>query len=98
VGLGQARGGIPEAPLVTAGNEVADLARLVTEGQDSYAAADVIRYLRSTEVEWTAPIKVQRAVDREEWSSRQSAAGTIRSNPEHPHRDWDNVASTWQET
>lgn len=47
VGLGQTRAGVEEAPLVTAGNEVADLARMVPAGMERYSAADVIRYLRS---------------------------------------------------
>lgn len=46
VGLAQVREGITEPPLVTAGNEIADLARLVKPGADRYAAEDVIRYLR----------------------------------------------------
>ncbi len=46
VGLGQMRAGWIEAALVTAGNEVADLARLVRNGEESYTAADVLRYLR----------------------------------------------------
>jgi len=46
VGFGQVRGGIAEPPLITAGDEVADLARLVPPGAESYTAGDVIRYLR----------------------------------------------------
>ncbi len=46
VGLGQWREGVAEPPLVTAGDEVADLARLVPAGAESYRAEDVIRYLR----------------------------------------------------
>jgi hypothetical protein len=48
VGLGQLRNGETEPPILTAGNEVADLARLLPEGQDSYRAEDVLRYLRGT--------------------------------------------------
>ncbi|MCF7686933.1 MAG: nitronate monooxygenase [Cephaloticoccus sp.] len=46
VGLGQVRHGTPEPAIVTAGNEVADLARLVPAGADRYSAADVLRYLQ----------------------------------------------------
>ncbi|MEX2044631.1 MAG: nitronate monooxygenase [Opitutus sp.] len=46
VGLAQSRHGMIEPSLVTAGNEVADLARLVKPGIDHYGAEDVIRYLR----------------------------------------------------
>ena len=46
VGLGQWRGELQEAPLVTAGNEISELARLVAPGRDGYTAEDVVRYLR----------------------------------------------------
>ena len=46
VGLGQSRAGVTERPLVTAGDEAADLARLMPAGAESYRAEDVIRYLR----------------------------------------------------
>ena len=46
VGLGQRRAGAPEQPLVTAGDEIAELSRLVPAGTESYRAEDVIRYLR----------------------------------------------------
>jgi len=46
VGLGQVRHGVPEPSLVTAGNEVADLARLAPAGAERYSAADVVRYLQ----------------------------------------------------
>lgn len=46
VGLGQVRHGEREAPLVTAGNEISELARLVGPGLDTYGAQDVVRYLR----------------------------------------------------
>jgi len=46
VGLGQSKHGTAEPPLITAGDEVADLARLVPAGAESYRAEDVIRYLR----------------------------------------------------
>lgn len=46
VGAGQRRGGQAEVPLVTAGDEVANLARLIPAGADEYAAADVLNYLR----------------------------------------------------
>ncbi len=47
VGLGQIRHGIPEPAIVTAGNELTDLARLLPAGRESYHAADVIAYLRT---------------------------------------------------
>jgi hypothetical protein len=44
VGLGQVqRGGAHEQMLITSGDEVADVARFVPAGADSYTAADVIR-------------------------------------------------------
>lgn len=46
VGAAQVRAGQPELPLVTAGDEVADLARLIPAGADEYSAADVVNYLR----------------------------------------------------
>ncbi len=46
VGLGQCRDGIAEPAIVTAGNEFAEVARLVAVGADSYTAADVVAYLR----------------------------------------------------
>lgn len=46
VGLGQSHAGTTEPPLITAGDEVADLARLLPAGAESYRAEDVIRYLR----------------------------------------------------
>ena len=46
VGFGQARQGVAEPPLLTAGNEVSDLARLVPAGAEGYRAEDVVRYLR----------------------------------------------------
>lgn len=48
VGLGQWHDGVPEPALVTAGDEVADLARMLPADQDRYAVADVLRYLRGT--------------------------------------------------
>jgi len=47
VGLGQCRDGAAEPALVTAGNELSDLARLLRPGEDSFTAADVVQYLRS---------------------------------------------------
>ena len=44
-GLGQSRAGADEPALVTAGNEVADIARFARPGADHYRAADVVRYL-----------------------------------------------------
>lgn len=46
VGLGQSREGVAEVTIVTAGNEIADLARIVPAGADAYSAEDVVRYLR----------------------------------------------------
>jgi nitronate monooxygenase len=46
VGLGQIRGpGDSESMLITSGDDVADVARFLDPGADSYRAADVIRYL-----------------------------------------------------
>lgn len=46
VGLGQIRGpGDPEPMLITSGNDVANVARFLDPGADSYRALDVIRYL-----------------------------------------------------
>ena len=48
IGLGQVRGGISEKPLVTSGEDVRDVYRfLPAPDADSYAAADVVRYLLS---------------------------------------------------
>ncbi len=47
VGLGQVREGEAEQSLVTAGNEVSELARYIPAGAVSYSAADVLRYLKS---------------------------------------------------
>jgi NAD(P)H-dependent flavin oxidoreductase YrpB (nitropropane dioxygenase family) len=45
VGLGQRRAEGAEPPIVTAGDDVKDLARLFKNGRRSYSAADVIDYL-----------------------------------------------------
>ena len=46
VGLGQVgRDGIPEPPLITAGDGVADVARFLPPGAETYTVRDVIRYL-----------------------------------------------------
>lgn len=45
VGLGQLRSGGAEDPILTAGDEVAHLARYLPPDRDSYGAADVIRWL-----------------------------------------------------
>ena len=47
VGLAQCRAAVPEAALVTAGNEVRDVARFARPDEDRYDAADVMRYLQS---------------------------------------------------
>lgn len=46
ISMGQlGRDGQPEGPLVTSGDDVADVARVLPEGADTYAAADVVEYL-----------------------------------------------------
>lgn len=45
IGLAQTRGGLPERPLLTAGDQVAEVAAFLAEGRDSYSAAEVIRAL-----------------------------------------------------
>jgi nitronate monooxygenase len=46
IGLGQVlEQGFEEAPLVTAGDDVRHLARVVASGRESYSAADVLRHL-----------------------------------------------------
>jgi nitronate monooxygenase len=50
VGLGQSREGVAEPALVTAGDEVADVARLAAPDTDHYSAADVVRYLRGAPI------------------------------------------------
>lgn len=42
-----ARGVLTEPPLVTSGNEVTELARLVRPDEEPFAAGDVLRYLRA---------------------------------------------------
>jgi nitronate monooxygenase len=53
VGLPQVRHGVREDPLVTAGDEIADLARFAAPDCDSYTAEEVVRYLRG---ELTRPV------------------------------------------
>ena len=46
ISMGQlARDGQVEGPLVTSGDEVAEVARLLPDGAESYGAADVVEYL-----------------------------------------------------
>jgi nitronate monooxygenase len=45
-GFGQVHDGVAEPPIVTAGNEVVDLIRLLPNGDNRYAAADVLNYLQ----------------------------------------------------
>lgn len=46
IGLGQALSdGTTEPPIVTAGSDVAEVARFVAPGRDSYQAADVLRFV-----------------------------------------------------
>jgi NAD(P)H-dependent flavin oxidoreductase YrpB (nitropropane dioxygenase family) len=46
VGLGQSRDGVAELALVTAGNEVSELSRVLAADADHYEAGDIVRYLR----------------------------------------------------
>ena len=56
IGLGQVRrGGEHEKPLVTSGNDAADVSRLLKVGASSYSACDVIEYLLSG---LNAPLRV----------------------------------------
>ncbi|MEX0985199.1 MAG: nitronate monooxygenase [Actinomycetota bacterium] len=45
VGLGQRRHGVGEPPIVTAGNDLMELGRLLGPGRHGYHAADVVAYL-----------------------------------------------------
>lgn len=45
-GIAQPREDGDECALVTAGNELADIARLLSPGREDYSAQDVVRYLR----------------------------------------------------
>jgi NAD(P)H-dependent flavin oxidoreductase YrpB (nitropropane dioxygenase family) len=45
IGLPQVRAGVEELPLVTAGDDLAHIARFLPPGRDSYSAADVLRQL-----------------------------------------------------
>ena len=45
VGLGQVRGGNPEPPIMTAGDDLRDLVQLLPKDSDSYTASDVIAAL-----------------------------------------------------
>jgi len=47
-GYPQHRQGVPEPAIVTAGNDLENLGRLIPKGADSYAAADVIAGLLDT--------------------------------------------------
>jgi nitronate monooxygenase len=56
IGLGQVqRGGETELPLITSGDDVADVARFLRPGQRSYTAADVVDYLLA-DVSTSVPI------------------------------------------
>jgi nitronate monooxygenase len=50
VGLAQQRRGTPEPAIVTAGDDLTDLARLTRPGADRYSAADVLGYLLESSV------------------------------------------------
>lgn len=54
VGLGQRHAEGDELPLLTAGNDVSNLARYLPEGRDSYTAADVINALLTPVADETA--------------------------------------------
>ena len=45
IGLAQVQGADLEKPLLTAGNEVANVARFLAKGRDSYTAAEVVQTL-----------------------------------------------------
>ena len=46
IGLGQIqKDGEPELPIVTSGDDVADVARFLRDGAESYTARDVVEYL-----------------------------------------------------
>lgn len=45
IGLGQRRQGVQEPPIVTAGNDLEELGRLLSPGRHAYTAADVVAYL-----------------------------------------------------
>jgi NAD(P)H-dependent flavin oxidoreductase YrpB (nitropropane dioxygenase family) len=45
VGLGQRRHGVEEPPIVTAGNDLEDLGRLLGPDRHTYSAADMVAYL-----------------------------------------------------
>lgn len=62
VGLGQTRDGEIEPALVTAGDELADLAPLFRAGDDSYTAADVLRYIRGVVTATTGLPAVREAI------------------------------------
>lgn len=47
IGLGQVRGGEHELPLITSGDDVAEVARFLKPGATTYAAADVVENLLS---------------------------------------------------
>ena len=47
IGLGQVRDGVPEAPVVTAGDDFSFLEHVLTDGARSYGAKDVLNYILS---------------------------------------------------
>lgn len=60
VGLGQVRpGGPDEWPLVTSGDDLAQIARVIPPGQESYTAADLLRYLLSEMPTTTASVPAE---------------------------------------
>lgn len=46
IGLGQTNGGVPVPPLLTWGDELAFLDRILADGRERYAAKDVLNFLR----------------------------------------------------
>lgn len=45
VGLGQVRHGVHEPPLITSGDDVVNIGRFLREGETSYTAADVVKFM-----------------------------------------------------
>ncbi|MNT03420.1 hypothetical protein D3C72_1379540 [compost metagenome] len=60
IGMGQVQaGGAEEMPLLTAGDDLNNIARMIKPGQTSYSAKDVISYLLSLEVPATKQDSLQ---------------------------------------
>jgi NAD(P)H-dependent flavin oxidoreductase YrpB (nitropropane dioxygenase family) len=69
IGLGQVRNGHVELPLVTAGDDLVNLARHLPLSDDLYSASDVVRVLLGTESE--LPVS---SASAEAWGSRSLRA------------------------